>query len=96
MESVWYLYMLRCKDDTLYTGITTDVEKRLEAHRSGKGAKYTRGRAPLQLVYKETCGSHGAALRREWEIKGLSRQEKLDLIGSFSGSYDPEETVESS
>lgn len=92
MESVWYLYMLRCKDDTLYTGITTDVEKRLETHRSGKGAKYTRGRAPLELVYKETCGSHGEALRREWEIKGLSRQEKMDLIGSCSGSSDPEET----
>ena len=49
MESIWYLYILRCKDGTLYTGITTDVEKRLEAHRSGKGAKYTRGRGPLNF-----------------------------------------------
>ena len=81
MESNWYLYILRCKDDTLYTGITTDVEKRLEAHRTGKGAKYTRGRGPLELVYREECGSHSDALKREWEVKGLSRQEKLRLIG---------------
>ena len=77
---MWYLYILRCKDDTLYTGITTDVEKRLEAHRSGKGAKYTRGRGPLELVYREDCGDHSAALRREAEIKSLSREEKLKLI----------------
>ena len=80
MESVWYLYILRCKDGTLYTGITTDVAKRLEVHRSGKGAKYTRGRGPLELVYSETCGSHSQALKREWEIKALSRSEKELLI----------------
>lgn len=80
MESIWYLYILRCKDDTLYTGITTDVEKRLEAHRGGKGAKYTRGRGPLELVYRETCGSHSAALKRELEIKALSRGEKRRMI----------------
>ena len=82
MESIWYLYILRCKDDTLYTGITTDVEKRLEAHRSGRGAKYTRGRAPLELVYRETCGSHSDALKREAEIKKLSRQAKELLVNS--------------
>ena len=76
MEQTWYLYILCCRDDTLYTGITTDVEKRLEAHRTGKGAKYTRGRAPLELVYRETCGSHSDALKRELEIKKLSRAEK--------------------
>lgn len=81
MEQIWYLYMLRCGDGSLYTGITTDVEKRLEQHRSGKGAKYTRGRGPLELVYREECGSHSDALKREWEVKGLSRQEKLRLIG---------------
>ena len=81
MEQIWYLYMLRCGDGSLYTGITTDVEKRLEQHRSGKGAKYTRGRGPLELVYREECGSHSDALKREWEVKGLSRQEKLCLIG---------------
>ena len=77
---MWYLYILRCKDDSLYTGITTDVEKRLEAHRSGKGAKYTRGRGPLELVYQEECGEHSEALKRELEIKGLTREEKLTLI----------------
>ena len=77
---MWYLYILRCKDGSLYTGITTDVEKRLEAHRSGKGAKYTRGRGPLELVYQEECGDHSAALRRELAIKALSREEKQDLL----------------
>ena len=82
MESQWYLYILRCRDNTLYTGITTDVEKRLEVHRSGKGAKYTRGRAPLELVYREACGSHSEALKREAEIKKLSRQSKEALVNS--------------
>ena len=77
---MWYLYILRCGDGSLYTGITTDVEKRLEAHRSGKGAKYTRGRGPLELVYREECGDHSNALKRELEIKALSREEKLKLI----------------
>ncbi len=77
---MWYLYILRCGDGSLYTGITTDVEKRLEAHRSGKGAKYTRGRGPLELVYSEACGDHSVALKRELEIKALPREEKLRLI----------------
>ena len=80
MDSQWYLYILRCGDGTLYTGITTDVEKRLEAHRSGKGAKYTRGRGPLALRYRETLPDKGAALKREYAIKQLSRREKLALI----------------
>lgn len=82
MESNWYLYILRCKDGSLYTGITTDVEKRLELHRSGKGAKYTRGRSPLELVYSEECGDHSTALKRELQIKALPREEKLKLIES--------------
>ena len=80
MANTWKLYILRCGDGSLYTGITTDVEKRLEAHRSGKGAKYTRGRTPLELVYSEECADHSAALKRELEIKNLSREEKLKLI----------------
>ena len=80
METQWYLYILRCKDNTLYTGITTDVEKRLVAHCSGKGAKYTRGRAPLELVYQESCGSHSNALKREAEIKKLPRTAKEMLV----------------
>ena len=80
METVWYLYILRCKDGTYYTGITTDVEKRLEAHRSGKGAKYTRGRGPLELVYSEACQDHSHALKREYEVKKLSKEQKLQMI----------------
>ena len=80
MESSWDLYILRCGDGSLYTGITTDVEKRLEVHRSGKGAKYTRGRGPLALVYRERCGSHSDALKRERQIKAMSREEKLRMV----------------
>ena len=76
----WYVYMLRCGDDTLYTGITDDVEKRLATHRAGKGAKYTRGRSPLKLVYVEEQPDKSAALRREYEIKQMTRQKKLELI----------------
>lgn len=83
---MWYLYMLRCGDGSLYTGITTDVEKRLQAHRSGKGAKYTRGRGPLTLVYRETCGDHSQALKRELTVKALTRQEKEDLLNQVEKS----------
>ena len=79
---MWYLYILRCGDGTFYTGITTDVDKRLEAHRSGRGAKYTRGRAPLEVIYRECCGTHSDALKREMEGKRLSREEKQTLIFS--------------
>lgn len=77
---MWYLYILRCGDGTLYTGITTDVPLRLEAHRQGKGAKYTRGRGPLELVYQEDCGTHSAALKREYAVKQMPREEKERLI----------------
>ena len=80
METTWYLYILRCCDGSLYTGITTDVQKRLKAHRTGRGAKYTRGRGPLELVYCESCATHSDALKREAVIKGLTRPEKLKLI----------------
>lgn len=80
MEEIWYLYILRCGDGSLYTGITTDVERRFKTHCQGKGAKYTRGRGPLTLVYRETCGSHSQALKRELEIKALPRQEKEKLV----------------
>ena len=78
----WYVYMLRCGDGTLYTGITDDVQRRLEAHRSGKGAKYTRGRGPLELAYTEKLPDKSAALKREIAIKKLSRREKLELCGN--------------
>jgi len=75
----WYVYILRCGDGTLYTGSTDNVEKRLAAHRAGKGAKYTRGRGPLELAYSEQLPDKSAALRREYEIKQLTRQEKWRL-----------------
>ena len=80
MDKTWFVYILRCADETLYCGITDDVPKRLEAHRSGKGAKYTRGRAPLALVYQEQCPDHSQALKREHAIKQLPRRKKLELI----------------
>lgn len=83
MANTWKLYILRCGDGTLYTGITTDVEKRLEAHQCGKGAKYTRGRGPLELVYREECGDHSAALRRELAVKALPREEKQKLLTKY-------------
>ena len=76
----WYIYILRCGDGSLYTGITTDVEARLAQHRAGKGAKYTRGRGPLEVVYTEECGDHSAALKRELAVKALPREEKERMI----------------
>ena len=80
MENTWKLYILRCADGSLYTGITTDLEKRIHAHNSGKGAKYTRSRLPVQLVYWEECPTKEAAMSREWQVKHLTREEKLKLI----------------
>jgi putative endonuclease len=76
----WTLYILRCSDDTLYTGITNNLKKRFECHKSGKGARYTRGRLPVKIAYFESCIDKGSALRREYEVKRLSRTEKMDLI----------------
>ncbi|QCT73592.1 GIY-YIG nuclease family protein [Eubacterium sp. AM05-23] len=75
-----YVYILKCKDNSLYTGWTTDIEKRLKAHNSGKGAKYTKSRKPVVLVYKEEFDSKSDALRREAAIKKLTREQKLELI----------------
>ena len=80
MEQVWKVYILRCGDGTLYTGIATDVDKRFRAHCAGKGAKYTRGRGPLSIVYREECGTRSQASKREYEIKALTREEKEQLI----------------
>lgn len=82
MDKAWKMYILRCGDGTLYTGITTDVQARLYAHCNGKGAKYTRGRGPLELVYSEECGTHSDALKREIAIKALTKEEKMRLCGA--------------
>lgn len=82
MKKQWVVYILECKDGSLYTGITDDLDRRLAAHRAGKGAKYTRGRAPLTLRYVEECEDHSSALRREYAIKQLTRAEKLELCSN--------------
>ena len=76
-----YVYILRCADDTLYTGYTTDVDRRVSEHNAGEGAKYTRGRTPVALLYTEPYETRSAALSREHEIKALSRAEKERLAG---------------
>lgn len=78
----YWVYILRCLDDTLYTGISNDVERRLIAHNRGKGAKYTRGRLPVRLAYQEECADRSAALIRETAIKKMTREEKLQLIAT--------------
>ena len=75
-----YVYLVRCADSTLYCGWTTDLEKRVRAHNSGKGAKYTRSRRPVKLVYAEEFAEKQEALSREWHLKRLSREEKIRLI----------------
>jgi putative endonuclease len=81
---MYYLYILRCADATLYTGITTDVERRVAEHNvSPLGAKYTRGRRPVELVYVRSFQTRGQALREEARVKQLSRPHKLSLIGSI-------------
>ena len=76
----YYVYLLRCGDGSLYTGYTDDVERRLRVHQSGKGAKYTRSRLPVELAYSEELPDKSAALRREAAIKKMTRAEKLALI----------------
>jgi len=78
----WLCYILCCADDTLYTGITNNLEKRLAAHNAGTATRYTRARWPVELVFVESCADKSAALKREMEIKSLLRLEKLALIES--------------
>lgn len=79
-----YVYILSCSDNTLYTGWTNDLERRINVHSSGKGAKYTRGRLPVKLVYFEKFNDKKLAMKREYAIKGLSREEKLKLIKDWN------------
>jgi putative endonuclease len=80
-QKQWVVYLLHCADGSLYCGTTNDLEKRLEKHNAGKGAKYLRGRLPVVLAYSETAENKSAALKREYAIKQLSRAQKLELIG---------------
>lgn len=79
-----YTYIVQCSDDTLYTGWTNDLKRRMKAHNDGTGAKYTRNRRPVKLVYWEEFETKEAAMRREWEIKQMNRGEKMKLCGKIS------------
>lgn len=81
----YFVYILKCSDNTLYTGIATDLKRRLNEHNnSDKGAKYTKIRRPAELVYSEKSKDRSSASKREYEIKKLSREKKLELIGSIN------------
>jgi putative endonuclease len=82
--AIWFVYVVRCRDGTLYTGVSRDVEARVAKHNQGKGARYTRGRRPVALVHTERKSSQAAALRREAAIKALPRRDKLALLGASS------------
>lgn len=79
MTKQWVLYILECRDGSLYTGITDDLQRRLSVHGTARGAKYTRGRGPFILRYTENCDDHSQALRRELQVKSLTRQQKIEL-----------------
>ncbi len=87
VTSSWFVYILLCGDNSLYTGITNDVLKRLDKHQKGKGAKYTRGRGPLELVYVKEMVNKSSALKEEYRIKQLSKKKKLELIDGDIGGY---------
>lgn len=78
-DTLWFLYILECNDGTLYTGITNDLTRRTQRHNEGKGARYTRTRAPVKLVYYETCANRSAALIREAAVKSLNTRKKREL-----------------
>lgn len=88
MEQGNFTYILECSDGTLYTGWTDDLERRVKAHNAGKGAKYTKSRRPVKLVYFESFSTKQEAMRREWEIKQLKRQEKEIMITGFQQKED--------
>ena len=84
MATTWTVYLLCCRDGSLYAGITTDLDRRLAAHNAGTASRYTRSRLPVRLVHQEAGFTHGTALEREAAIKRLSRAEKLELVASRS------------
>lgn len=83
----WFTYILICKDNSLYTGVTNQLEKRLKTHNSGQGARYTRSRIPVKLVYYETFSNRSEASTREYRIKQLTRKQKLKLINDSNLAY---------
>ena len=81
---MWFLYILQCNDDSLYTGISTNVQRRIKEHSTGKGSRYVQSKLPAKLVYQERCKNRSSALKREARIKKLSRSGKLTVISSLS------------
>ena len=77
---MWFVYIIECLDGTYYTGSTNDIEKRFKSHIDGRGAKYTKSHKPLKLIYQEEFKAKSAAMKREWEIKKLSKNQKIILI----------------
>ena len=90
MTKKHYVYILRCSDNSFYTGYTTDPERRTKVHNSGKGAKYTRPRRPVELIYTEEFDDKREAQRREYAIKQLARTEKVELIKGVQSVYEKE------
>ncbi len=80
IQKQWFVYIVKCSDKTLYTGITNDISARIRAHNIGKGSRYTAFRYPVRLVYKKSCATKSAAMKRELAIKKYKRQEKLILL----------------
>lgn len=89
----WYVYILRCADQTLYTGYARDLEARVNTHNAGKGAKYTRGRLPVEVVYHETFATRSEAMSREIQLKKLTRPQKEALINAATQAIEVKESV---
>ena len=85
IRAQWHLYLVRCPDGSLYTGITTDVDRRLAAHRDNRGAKRLRGRSPLELVFSQAVGDRAAAMRLEYRVKALSKSDKERIVRGDRG-----------
>jgi len=80
-QKPWFVYIIRCRDGKLYTGISNDVDKRVDKHNKGKGCRFTKYRHPVELVHKEECGTKSSARKRELKIQGFTHSKKLELIG---------------
>jgi putative endonuclease len=90
---MWFVYVVRCSDKSLYTGVTTDAQRRIDQHNDGRGARYTRSRGPVELVYLERARDRGAALRREHEIKRMRAADKQLLVRKQRAKSSPRNTV---
>jgi len=82
-QKIWSAYIVKCKDEKLYTGISSDVKNRVATHNKGKGCRFTKYRYPVELLYQEECGTKADARKRELEIQGFTRNKKLSLIAKY-------------